>query len=185
MSPALLSLCVPLLFLLLSLFSILIVLPHILCPSNAPPFTMSVVASSRPDTAAVPYGSMPQDAHVPHYHPTSPYVAPARSVSSRFSSTSSINSINTTFSVSSAPASFSPISPTPPFLPYSTASRLPHTAESPFRRLPPNVYASILNHLEYLHTGPRQAGCITCFQRDLHSLSLTCRSWEKAVRAKL
>lgn len=146
---------------------------------------MSVVASSRPDTAAVPYGSMPQDSHIPHYHPTSPYVAPAHSVSSRFSSTSSINSINTTFSVSSAPASFSPVSPTPPFLPYSAASRLPHTAESPFRRLPPNVYASILNHLEYLHMGPRQTGCITCFQRDLHSLSLTCRSWEKAVRAKL
>lgn len=53
------------------------------------------------------------------------------------------------------------------------------------RQMPPHVHNLILEYLEYLHTGPRQTGCLTCLRRDLHSLSLTCRAWERASRQKL
>jgi hypothetical protein len=53
------------------------------------------------------------------------------------------------------------------------------------RRIPQEVYDVILNSLEILHKAPHQTGCTTCFQRDLHALSLTCRSWERAVRPRL
>lgn len=149
---------------------------------------MSVVASSRPEAAAVPYNAIPQSVHnhICNYR-TSAYSVTTKSVPS--GRPSSVSSFKTNYSVASAPAIYSPTSPTvlypPPFS--SATSLLPQhqTSASVFRRLPQNVYDIILNELQYLHTGPRQSGCLTCFQRDLHALSLTSRAWEKAVRAKL
>ncbi|KAL1958223.1 hypothetical protein VTO42DRAFT_4731 [Malbranchea cinnamomea] len=52
-------------------------------------------------------------------------------------------------------------------------------------RLPAEVYDCILLHLEQLHTAPHQEGCTTCYMRDLYSLTLTSRAWERAARSKL
>ncbi|OAX84589.1 hypothetical protein ACJ72_01042 [Emergomyces africanus] len=54
-----------------------------------------------------------------------------------------------------------------------------------FKPLPPEVYDCILSHLQYSHLSPTGEGCLTCYMRDLYSLALTSRAWEKAVRAKL
>lgn len=58
-------------------------------------------------------------------------------------------------------------------------------APSLLKRLPQEVYDCILSYLQLSHTLPNSDGCVTCFMRDLHSLSLTNRAWEKAVRSKL
>ena len=52
-------------------------------------------------------------------------------------------------------------------------------------RLPLEVYDCILIHLEQLHTAPHAEGCTTCYMRDLYSLTLTSRAWEKAARGRL
>ncbi|KAK2871688.1 hypothetical protein FQN49_002938 [Arthroderma sp. PD_2] len=52
-------------------------------------------------------------------------------------------------------------------------------------RLPDEVYECILTHLWSLHVSSCTEGCLTCYMRDLYSLSLTDRGWEKAVRGKL
>lgn len=52
-------------------------------------------------------------------------------------------------------------------------------------RLPSEVYDCILDQLQLLHTTPYAEGCTTCYMRDLYSLTLTSRVWEKAARSKL
>ncbi|KAI5292244.1 hypothetical protein KEM52_006513 [Ascosphaera acerosa] len=54
-----------------------------------------------------------------------------------------------------------------------------------FKNLPSKVFDLILADLAELHLGPGSGGCQTCYLRDLHALSLTCRAWERAVRTKL
>ena len=72
-----------------------------------------------------------------------------------------------------SPRSFKPVQPPP------------KTMFPIFRRLPQEIYDCILAQLQLLHIASLPAGCITCFMRDLHSLALTSRLWEKAVRGKL
>lgn len=110
------------------------------------------------------------------------YGVTVQPVSSR---TSSVSSFKTNYSVSTAPTSYSPSSPCSSYRPFDSFASLDKLPESAFKHVPQEVYDAILNQLQLLHCGPHQSGCVTCFQRDLHSLSLTCRSWEKAVRAKL
>lgn len=145
---------------------------------------MSVIASS-PDSAAVPYYSNPISYQQTHnfYRDPSVAVQPA-SPSSR---TSSVSSFKSNYSVAStAPTTaYSPTSPTTSWRQCDSAASLDRILEPVFKRLPQEVYDTILNQLEILHTGSHQHGCLTCFQRDLHALSLTSRVWEKAVRAKL
>lgn len=141
---------------------------------------MSVVAS-RPKTSTVPYTTMP------HSPPLQSYRDPAfgmtiQPVSSR---TSSVSSFKTNYSVSTAPTAYSPTSPSSSYRPFDSFASLDKLSESAFKQLPQEVYDAILDQLQHLHCAPHQAGCVTCFQRDLHALSLTCRPWEKAVRAKL
>jgi hypothetical protein len=65
---------------------------------------------------------------------------------------------------------------------------LPRQANEPaIKCLPPAVYDCILRQLQDLHEAPEnyQYGCTTCFQRDLHALALTSRTWERNVRSKL
>jgi hypothetical protein len=146
-------------------------------PSNAPrAFIMSVVAS-RPDSATVPYSPITQS----HGY-KEPITVTVQPVSSR---TSSISSFKSNYSVSTAPTVYSPISPNPSYHLCDSAASLDKILESKLKRLPLEVLDNILTQLECLHTGSNQQGCLTCYQRDLHALSLTCRLWERAVRPKL
>lgn len=54
-----------------------------------------------------------------------------------------------------------------------------------FQKLPREVYACIVQQLEVLHFGRGTQSCTTCYLRDLHSLALTSRAWDKAARNKL
>ena len=152
--------------------------------SNATNDIMSVIASS-PDSAAVPYYSNPisyQQTHNFYRDPSAAVQPPSPS-----SRTSSVSSFKSNYSVAStAPTTaYSPTSPTSSWRQWDSAASLDRILEPVFKRLPQEVYDTILNQLELLHTGSHQHGCLTCFQRDLHALSLTSRVWEKAVRAKL
>lgn len=135
---------------------------------------MSVVAS-RPESPAVPY-TIPHDANCKEFAVT------IQSVGSR---TSSVSSYRTNYTASTAPTAYTPSSPTSSSRQFDSIGSIPKFVEPVQRRVPQEVYDVILNHLETLHKAPHQAGCTTCFQRDLHALSLTCRSWEKAVRGRL
>lgn len=76
--------------------------------------------------------------------------------------------------------------PTPTIPPsFLTLPRQPN--EPAIKCLPPAVYDCILRQLQDLHEAPEnyQYGCTTCFQRDLHALALTSRTWERNVRSKL
>ncbi|CAI7624826.1 unnamed protein product [Penicillium viridicatum] len=132
---------------------------------------MSVVAT-RTETPVVPYNSIPEN-HVDY------------SVHSSASRTASISSYRTNYSASTAPTTYSPSSPSSSSRQCDSVNSLPKLTEPIQRRLPHEVYAVIIHHLEELHKGQHQTGCTTCFQRDLHALALTCRSWEKAVRGPL
>ncbi|OJK02892.1 hypothetical protein ASPACDRAFT_50360 [Aspergillus aculeatus ATCC 16872] len=144
---------------------------------------MSVVAS-RPTSTPVSYSAIPHQSQVISDYKDSMYAVTVQPVSSR---TSSVSSFKSNYSVSTAPTEYS----TSPVFSAShprfcdSAASLDKILESVFKRLPQEVYDVILDQLYYLHTGPNQNGCLTCFQRDLHALSLTCRPWEKAVRARL
>lgn len=134
-------------------------------------FTMSVVAT-RTETPVVPYNSIPEN-HVDY------------SIHSSASRTASISSYRTNYSASTAPTTYSPSSPSSSYRQCDSVNSLPKLTEPIQRRLPHEVYEVIIHHLEELHKGQHQTGCTTCFQRDLHALALTCRSWEKAVRGPL
>lgn len=135
---------------------------------------MSVVAS-RPASPAVPY-TIPESNCKEFTVTTQPA-----------SRTSSISSYRSNYSASTAPTAYSPSSPTLSNRQFDSFGSIdkPIDVEPIQRRLPQEVYDVILNSLETLHKAPHQTGCTTCFQRDLHALSLTCRSWEKAVRGRL
>jgi hypothetical protein len=141
---------------------------------------MSVVAS-RYETAAVPYTTIPHQGQVQNYKDAA-YGVTVQQIPSR---KSSISSFKSNYSVSTSPTSYSPSSPTSSYRLCDSAASLDKILEPVFKRLPQEVYDGILNQLQILHTGPNQSGCLTCFQRDLYALSLTCRVWERVVRAKL
>ncbi|KAJ5083696.1 hypothetical protein N7456_013123 [Penicillium angulare] len=136
---------------------------------------MSVVAS-RPESPAVPY-TIPQDATCKEWTVTVQPVA---------SRTSSVSSYKSNYTASTAPTSHPPTSPTPSSRQYDSVGSIPSIEVEPIqKRIPQEVYEVIIDNLENLHKAPHQTGCTTCYQRDLHALSLTCRGWEKAVRARL
>ena len=54
-----------------------------------------------------------------------------------------------------------------------------------FQNLPPEVYDCILQQLRVFHEDPRSQSCQTCHMRDLCSLSMTSRAWDKAVVKRL
>ncbi|KAF7588300.1 hypothetical protein BBP40_005925 [Aspergillus hancockii] len=138
---------------------------------------MSVVAS-RPDSATMPYSPVPHQSHG-YKEPLTVTVQP---VSSR---TSSVSSFKSNYSTSTAPTVYSPISPSSSYHLCDSAASLDKILESKLKRLPQEVLDNVLTQLEGLHTGSNQQGCLSCYQRDLHALSLTCRLWERAVRPKL
>lgn len=131
---------------------------------------MSVVATRT--ESPVLYNSIPED-HVDY------------SIHTTASRASSISSYRTNYSASTAPTTYSPSSPSSSYRQCDSVNSLPKLTEPIQRRVPQEVYEVIIHCLEELHRGQHQTGCTTCFQRDLHALSLTCRSWEKAVRGPL
>lgn len=144
---------------------------------------MSVVVT-RPESPAMPFAI--------HESPSVPFTIPEDASCTDFpvpvhpiaSRTSSISSYKTNYTTSTAPTSYSPSSPCSSRQGDSVGSG-PKIVESVQRRIPQEVYDVVLGHLQHLHKDPQQTGCTTCFHRDLHALSLTSRSWEKAVRGKL
>lgn len=98
-------------------------------------------------------------------------------------------------SPTSSHASFSPITSVHSSLPvgsahfgsqlssYATQQMLRSTAPPPvFQRLPPEIYDCILQQLKEFHYAPSSMSCETCYLRDLCSLSLTSRAWDRSVR---
>lgn len=54
-----------------------------------------------------------------------------------------------------------------------------------FKRLPPAIYECIFQHLRTIHLSVSSTSCVTCYMRDLCSLALTSRTWDRAVRTRL
>ena len=66
-------------------------------------------------------------------------------------------------------------------------SRSSHEREVPtytLKSLPEEVYDCIVSKLEDVHLRDDKA-CPPCYLRDLHSLTLTSRAWERAARSQL
>ena len=110
-----------------------------------------------------------------------PSQSPRSSISSSTSMAPSIASSATTYTYSTAPST--PISlisrPPPPRGQSELHSKMPH--RSVFQGLPPEVYDCILQQLRVLHEDPASQSCQTCHLRDLCSLALSSRAWDKAV----
>ncbi|QDS75556.1 hypothetical protein FKW77_005734 [Venturia effusa] len=54
-----------------------------------------------------------------------------------------------------------------------------------FEKLPDEVYQCIVAQLEKSYFSDNFGTCITCYMKDLHSLTLTSRGWERHSRRKL
>lgn len=66
-----------------------------------------------------------------------------------------------------------------------TEPRAKGTSRAASRLLPPEVYDCILQQLRILHEAPEARSCQTCLLRDLCSLSLTSRAWDKAAQKRM
>ncbi|EFQ98220.1 hypothetical protein MGYG_01255 [Nannizzia gypsea CBS 118893] len=90
---------------------------------------------------------------------------------------------------SSVPSLYSPATVRYSYYPPTKHGRISPQDQQPMpvftNRLPDEVYECILTHLWSLHISSCTEGCLTCYMRDLYSLSLTDRAWEKAVRGRL
>ncbi|KAE9987893.1 hypothetical protein EG328_001320 [Venturia inaequalis] len=67
-------------------------------------------------------------------------------------------------------------------------SRRPASRSIPsrsFEKLPEEVYQFIIAQLEESYFSDKFGTCTTCYMKDLHSLTLTSRGWERASRRKL
>lgn len=137
------------------------------------------------------------------------YSVPIQNVPPRRGSAASVSSYTSNYSSSTysstPPTVYSPTCPKPayrvfkqqttavqqppptPTIPPSFLSPSRQPNEPAIKCLPPAVYDCILKQLQDLHEAPEnyQYGCTTCFQRDLHALALTSRTWERNVRSKL
>lgn len=146
---------------------------------------MSVVAT-RPESPVMPLAIHESPAvpfTIPEDASCTEFPVPVHPVASR---TSSVSSYKTNYTTSTAPTTaYSPSSPTSSYRHFDSIGSVPKYPEAVQRRIPQEVYDVILDQLEHLHKDPHQTGCTTCFQRDLHALSLTSRSWEKAIRGRL
>ena len=101
------------------------------------------------------------------------------------STASNSNSFNTAYTYSSTPTS-----PGSLFSHHSNSTSQLRAQWKPppralFQNLPPEVYDCILQQLRVFHEDPRSQSCQTCHMRDLCSLSMTSRAWDKAVVKRL
>ena len=157
---------------------------------------MSIVASRPSESSRMSFNNVPQYRNVtppqhqfPAYSRHTPPVSPQISPSPSPSQTPSpyLNQ----FASASAPHIYSPTAVRYSFHPalrqgQSRQAQQQHKQLQVFdKRLPNEVYECIITHLQTLHMDACSEGCLTCYMRDLYSLSLTSRAWEKAVRGKL
>lgn len=54
-----------------------------------------------------------------------------------------------------------------------------------FQHLPLEIYEYVLSQLSNFHNSQSSTSCQTCYVRDLCSLALTNRTWDRVVRARL
>ncbi|KMU71792.1 hypothetical protein CISG_00102 [Coccidioides immitis RMSCC 3703] len=147
---------------------------------------MSVVARRPPESPRMSYSRSPPP---PSYrdgspHRQSPSPTHPRVVVPPSPRSSSFSYMNHHYSNSNAPNIYSPTAPHFPFRSVGRNPAFPDTPSPTFpKHLPQEVYECIVLQLQLLHN--HGEGCITCFVRDLYSLSLTSRAWERAVRLKL
>ena len=107
--------------------------------------------------------------------------SPRLSRSSSASIAPSVASSATSFSYSTAPSSPSSLK-SRPSLPSSQSQLHLKTSHRPvFRGLPPEIYDCILQQLRESHEDSTSQSCQTCHLRDLCSLALTSRAWDRAV----
>lgn len=105
----------------------------------------------------------------------------------------SISSLDSSPSRRSSPTSWvsshtQPTIPSPTSATFSIRSKPSNPSlqrVSIFKRLPQEVYDSILAQLQELHSDRLSPSCATCYMRDLVALQLTSRSWDKGVRKTL
>ena len=107
--------------------------------------------------------------------------SPRPSMSSSASMATSIGSSATTYTYSTAASS--PVSLVARPSPHSgqVQSRSKAFRGPAYQRLPPEIYDFILKQLGAIHEDPASQSCQTCHFRDLCSLALTSRAWDKAV----
>lgn len=91
-----------------------------------------------------------------------------------------------------SPSLYSTLLPSSPSLSsqrssFITQQKLRSTKPPPpvFQRLPLEIYECILLQLRTFHESQSSASCQTCYLRDLCSLALTSRTWDRVVRARL
>lgn len=98
---------------------------------------------------------------------------------------SSVGSSATTYTYSSAQSLPPSLVSRPSSYSIKTNARAKDPSRANFKALPPEVYDCILRQLRVLHETPDSQSCQTCYLRDLCSLSLTSRAWDKAVVKRL
>ncbi|PGH04079.1 hypothetical protein GX51_03750 [Blastomyces parvus] len=150
---------------------------------------MNAVASRPSASTGMAYNGDPYRGVVPGRQASSGFPAPVhpRCPSPRASSMQYAQ--NNNYPNANSPGRYSPTAAAPSgsfiFRSFKHASA-GSKEQLPFSRpLPQEVYECIISHLQYSHLAPNGEGCITCYMRDLYSLALTSRAWEKAVRGKL
>lgn len=70
---------------------------------------------------------------------------------------------------------------------FITQQKLRSTRPPPpvFQNLPLEIYECIVLQLRIFHEAQASSSCQTCYLRDLCSLALTSRTWDRVVRAHL
>ncbi|PGH23319.1 hypothetical protein AJ80_02571 [Polytolypa hystricis UAMH7299] len=159
---------------------------------------MSAVASSRPsESVRMPFHHDPYHEVEPRRQRQRPPVYPHHtSIDRPTSPRSPTLPYMPQYAGPPSPTIYSPTSPTSPSFSFRAFKPVPPSSialqqqqqqrsQCVFRCLPQEVYDCILTYLQLSHCPPSLEGCMTCYMRDLYSLSLSSRAWEKAVRGKL
>ncbi|KAL2386729.1 hypothetical protein RJ035_004544 [Blastomyces gilchristii] len=150
---------------------------------------MNAVASRPSASTAMAYNGDPYRGVVPGRQASPAFPTPVHPRSHSPRAPSMQYARNNNYPNTNTPRIYSPTAAAPSgsfifrsFKPANAGSK----EQLPFSRpLPQEVYDCIISHLQYSHMAPNNEGCITCYMRDLYSLALTSRAWEKAVRGKL
>ncbi len=111
--------------------------------------------------------------------------SPRHSISSYSSKASSVGSSATAYTYLSAHSLPPSLVSQPSSYSLKTKARAKASHHVVFRALPPEVYDCILLQLRVVHETPGSQSCQTCYLRDLCSLSLTSRAWDKVVVKRL
>ena len=118
-------------------------------------------------------------ANSPDGRPNTP-VSLRSSISSYASATSSLRSLSSSYTNPSLPRRSKSYTSQSSYHSHST-QRSATLPERFFQTLPSEIYDAILRQLRAVHESPSLQSCQTCYLRDLCALSLTSRTWDKAV----